>query len=65
MTKILAIVFLVPYSILIVLSYALFRLFGPVTWPLRRYWSIKGRKLQKELNKEHGTHIRYGKCNLR
>ena len=64
MKKIFAIVFFIPYAILVALAYFLFRLFGSVTWPLRRYWSIKGRKLQKELNAEHGTSIRYGKCNL-
>lgn len=64
MKKILAIILIVPYSILVALSYFLFRLFGSVTWPLRRYWGIQGRKIQKQLNEEHGTRIRYGKCNL-
>ena len=29
-------------------------------WVLRSFWKFEGRRLQKALNKQHGTAIRYG-----
>lgn len=47
------------------IAYQIFWTFGIITWPLRSYWTARGKRTQEKLNAEHGTHILYGKCNLR